>query len=152
MVDKANPLVDELNKILTNTLDYREVLQKLSKSVSHETTSKKLSEFAEIKQEESQNLMKVINDLGGQVETNERMTDQQAVCWMPEPIPNGDDTNEVLDKLISAEKNVLNDYNDLLNEDKIDQQHLSVLKKHHQQAEANLKYLRSAKASEEDEA
>ena len=49
-----------MNKILINILDYREVLVKLSESVSHEATKAKLTEFAEVKQDESQNLKKLI--------------------------------------------------------------------------------------------
>lgn len=147
MAEKANPIIDELNKILTNTLDYKEVLVKLSRSVSHGATQEKLTEFAEVKQEESQNLMKLVKNLGGQVDTNERMTDQESVCWVKRPIPDGNNMEDVLDTLITAEKNIADEYKNLLSRDEIHQEHLETLKKHHQEAKANLQYFESAQAS-----
>lgn len=144
MADKANPLVDEINKILTNTLDYREVLMKLSDTISHEATSEKLREFAEIKQDESQNLIKIINDLGGQVETNERMTDQESIYWIPRKRPETNDMEAILNQLIDAEKNIKEDYNTLLSQDEIEKVDIKNLKKHKKEAEANLNYFQVA--------
>lgn len=147
MPEKANPLVNELNKILTNTLDYKEVLSKLSQSISAEATRDKLREFAEVKEEESQNLMKCIKELGGRIESNERMTDQEAVIWVPRPLPDANDMDAVLTKLIAAEENVRDDYDTLLERDEIEVNQSSMLKKHKQEAEANLKYFESARQS-----
>lgn len=147
MSEKANSLIDELNKILTNTLDYKEFLVELSKSVSHEETKKKLEEFAEVKQDESQNLMKVIKSSGGQIETNERMTDQNSLYWVSRTPPDPNDTKAVLTQLISAEKNIIEDYDAVLSDDQIDKEFLEIPRKHHEQAEANLKYLQTASES-----
>lgn len=147
MAEKANPLVDELNKILTNTLDYKEWLAKLSRSVSQEATRDKLREFSEVKKKESQELMPIINELGGRVESNERMTDQASVYWVPRPLPDADDMETVLAKLITTEKNVHDSYSSLLEQDDIDSEHENILKKHQQEAEANLKYFQGAQQS-----
>lgn len=147
MAEKANPILDELNKILTNTMDYKEVLVKLSRSVSHAATQEKLTEFAEVKQEESQNLMKLVKKLGGQVDTNERRTDQESVYWVNRPIPDANNIDDVLDTLIATEKKIADEYNDLLSRDEIPQENLETLKKNHQEAKANLQYFESAKAT-----
>ena len=104
MSDKANSFIDQLNKILTNTIDYKEVLTKFSTAVSHEPTQAKLRELAEVKQEESSQLMNLIKNSGGQIETNERITDQESLYWIARPLPEPSDTSELLKKLTQAEK------------------------------------------------
>ncbi len=91
--------------------------------------------------------MKLVKNLGGQIETNERMTDQEAVNWISRPVPDGNDMKEVLDKLIVAEKNIGKDYKNLLTHREINQENSKIIKKHHQEAEANLQYFQTAKAS-----
>ncbi len=145
MIEKANTPVDELNKILTNTLDYKSVLLNLSKSLSHEATKNKLKEFAEIKEKESQNLMKLVKASGGRIETNERMTDQESIYWVRRPFPEAKDMDAALDKLIHAERNAIDDYKSLLSREKLQSGHRDVLQKHKQEAEANLDYFQGAK-------
>lgn len=145
MTEKANTPVDELNKVLTNTLDYKSVLLDLSKSISHDATKNKLNEFAEIKEKESRNLMKLIKALGGRIETNERMTDQESIYWVRRPLPEAKDMDAVLDKLIRTERNAIDDYESLLTRKELTSEHRDVLKKHKQEAEANLDYFQGAR-------
>lgn len=145
MTEKANTPVDELNKILTNTLDYKSVLLELSKSISDEATKNKLKEFAEIKEKESQNLMKLVKELGGRIETNERMTDQESVNWVRRPLPEPKDMDAVLDKLIRSERNAIDDYENLLPRKELQSEQVDVIKKHKQEAEANLDYFQGAR-------
>lgn len=140
MTEKANTPVDELNKILTNTLDYKSVLLDISKSISHEATKNKLREFADIKEKESQNLMKLVKASGGQIETNERMTDQESLYWVRRPLPETKDMEVILDKLIDAERNAIEDYENLLSRENLQVAHRDVLKEHKQEADANLDY------------
>ena len=147
MAEKANPIIDELNKILLNTLDYQEVLAKLSRSVPHEATRDRLREFVEVKEKESQNLMNSIKQSGGHIDTNERMTDQEAVYWVPRPLPEANDMKAVLAKLIDTEQNVIDAYENLLGQEKIEKEYGDILKKHRQEAEANLEYFQGAEQS-----
>ncbi len=145
MAEKANTQVDELNKILTNTLDYKSVLLDLSKSISHQATKNKLREFAAVKEKESQKLMELVKASGGQIETNERMTDQEGLYWVPRPLPEPQDMEVILDKLIHAERNAIEDYDSLLDQKKLQIENRDVLKKHKQEAEANLDYFEGVK-------
>lgn len=150
MTEKANSPLEEMNKTLTNLLDYREVLANLSASVEHEATKKKLQEFAEVKKNESQSLMKVIKEMGGHIDGNERMTDQEAVYWVPRPLPEAADLKVALAKLIDTEQNAIKEYKHLMAQDEIETQHHDTFEKFQQEAEANLKYFQSAKQSMEN--
>lgn len=145
MIEKANTPVDEVNKILTNILDYKSVLLSLSESISQEATKHKLREFADIKESESQNLMDLVKALGGRVQTNERMTDQESLYWVVRPLPETKDMEAVVDKLINAERNAIEDYDSLLDQKKLPEENREVLKKHKQEAEANLDYFKGAR-------
>ncbi len=145
MTEKANTPVDELNKILTNILDYKSVLLDISKSISHEATKDKLHEFAEVKEKESQNLMELIKASGGQVETNERITDQEALYWVSRPLTETKDMEVLLDTLIHAERNAIEDYDSVLDQKNLQDENREVLKKHKQEAEANLDYFEGTK-------
>lgn len=70
-----------MNKILTNTLEYKELLKILAYSVLDGTTQDKLREFTEVAEEESKNLTLFMSDLGGGGEVNSTglHTDQEAV-------------------------------------------------------------------------
>ncbi len=147
MAEKTNLPVDELNKILTNTLNYERVLRKLSNSIKHTSTREKLKEFADVKEKEAQTLMKVIKNMGGQIETNERVTDQESIYWVSKPLPDPNDMDAVLAKLINAEQNVIKDYKDLLSQKEIEEEHRKMLEKHKKEAEANLDYFQNARES-----
>ncbi len=147
MAEKTNLPVDDLNKILTNMLNYERVLRKLSNSIKHTATREKLKEFADVKNKEAETLMKVIKDMGGQIETNERVTDQEAIDWVSKPLPDPNDMDAVLAKLIKAEQNIIKDYNDLFSQEEIEQDHQNMLEKHKQEAEANLDYFQNARES-----
>ena len=148
MSEKANPLVDELNKVLTCILDFKQVLTDFSKSASHDATRNKLKELVESREQESESIMGIIKDLGGQVETNERITDQEAVNWVPRPLPDSDNVSSLLDTLIKAEGNAIEAYEKLLKREKMDEGHRETLSKYKMAAEANLKYFESAQSSQ----
>jgi len=137
-------LIESLNKILTNTLDYKEVLQKLASSISHRTTADKLDEFAKVCDREAKRLIKLIPDIGGQVESTERQTDQEAVAWVSRPLPDTENMQSILACLIEAERNKENDYNTILGHDSIDRETKNLLTKHRKEAESNLTYFQSA--------
>jgi len=145
-MDKVKSLIEELNKTLTNSLDYKDVLTTLSKSVSQEATRKKLNELAEVKDQESHDLMELIKKLGGHIDPNERMTDQESVCWVPRPTPDGSDRDDMLGKLITSEENAIKEYKTLLDHDEMDSESKTktTLRKHLEQAEANLEYFQGA--------
>lgn len=137
-------LVDELNKVLTNTLDYNEVLQKLADAITHESTQNKLDEFAGVAIKESKRLMQIISDLGGDVQSTGRLTDQEAVYWVSRPMPDSQNMQSVLACLIEAERNKEDDYATILGNDEIDRETRNRLVRHRREAETNLKYFQSA--------
>lgn len=147
MAEKANPIIDDLNKILTITLDYKEVLEKLSKSISHDATKDKLRELAQVKNTESQQLMDIIKQSGGRIESSERVTDQEALYWVSRPLPDPGSMKSVLNKLIDTERNAKEDYGSLLSQKEIESDHEEMLTKMKKEAEANLEYFQSASQS-----
>ncbi|QLG46568.1 hypothetical protein [Costertonia aggregata] len=140
----ANNLIDELNKILTNTLNYQEALSSLAESVSHEPTKDKLVEFARVAEKESKTLMQVISENGGQIESTARQTDQEAISWMPRTSPDPSNMQSVLESLIEAERNKEGAYQKLLSHENISRKMKNALKNHRLEAEANLKHFQSA--------
>jgi len=144
-----NNLIDELNKILTNTLDYQEVLQKLAGSVSHQPTQDKMDEFAKVAEDESKTLIMLISDIGGDVESTERQTDQESISWVSRPLPDPDFMQGVLACLVKAERNKEDDYNTILAHEDIGRETKNLLNKHRKEAETNLKYFQSALASQQ---
>jgi len=139
--------IDNLNKILTNTIEFQEVLKDLAKSVYDETTKEKLKELAAIKKKHSEQLIGLISDLGGDVESTGRMTDQEAVSWVQKPLPAGDEMTEILSLLKTAEEKALNDYNELLAQSELNDEMQQTLEVHVQDVKANLKYFTVAKES-----
>jgi len=138
-----NNIIDVLNKILTNTLGYKQILQKLSDSIAHPPTSDKLNQLEEITEEESEKLMILISDLGGDVESSERLSDQEAINWVPRPLPDPGDTPSVWASLIKAERNKEDDYTSLLNHPDIDRKTKNSLKTHLKKVESNITHFQS---------
>ena len=139
-----NNIIDELNKLLTNTLGYREVIQELASELSHKTTVDKLNEFSNIAKKESETIIQVISELGGEVESSERQTDQKAVSWASAPLPERMEMQSVVEYLIEIERKKEDDYDKLLAHDEIDRKSKNMLKKHRKQAESNLLYFQTA--------
>lgn len=137
-------LIYELNKILTNTLDYREVLLKLAESVSHQATQDKLEEFAKVRKKQSEDLILLISNLGGNVQSTERQTDQPAISWTEKKHPDDKDIKGLLEYLIGAEENSVEDYSDVLKkvDDASDAQ--EILERHKREGETTLNYLETA--------
>lgn len=137
-------IIDELNMILTKTLGHREALQQLSETLSHDGTADKLDEFAKVAKKESEKLIKAISDLGGDVETTQRLTDGQSIGWVQQPLPDSEDQQVLLQCLIKAERNKEDDYNHLFARGDIDRELKNQLTKHRKEAESNLVYFQSA--------
>ncbi|MGB7392855.1 MAG: hypothetical protein WA913_00540 [Pricia sp.] len=140
-------LVDSLNRILTNTLEYREALEELADSVNDRTTASKLDEFAEVRGNETENLMELISGAGGRIESSGRTTDQESVSWLAPTLPDAKDMAAVLSYLIKAEQKAKDDYATVLDNEKLDEKGRQILEKHRQEASSNLQYFESAKAS-----
>ena len=134
-----NNLIDILNKILTNTLEYKEVLDDLAEEVSERSIQKKLIELAEIKKKQSKVLMKIISAIGGDVQSSERITDQHLVSWMSPPIPHAGNRGEILNFLVKTEQNARQDYQKILNHKDLDDKGKSELKVQLQKCNDTLK-------------
>lgn len=52
----GNTLIDYLNKILTNALEYGQLLKELAESVADKATSQRLQELANVKKKHSEKL------------------------------------------------------------------------------------------------
>ncbi len=137
-------IIDELNMILTKTLDHRVAFQQLSETWAHGATAEKLDEFAKVAKDGSERLIKAISDLGGDVETAERRSDQESIGWVPRPLPDPKDLQGLLQCLVEGERNKEGDYNDLFARDDIDRELKNLLSKHRKEAESNLVYFQSA--------
>jgi len=140
-----NNIIDELNKLLTNTLGYREVLLKLASEITHHKTVDKLNEFSDIAKKESETIIQVISELGGDVESSERQTDQSAVSWASAPLPRRTEMQLVVEYLIDIERTKEDDYDKLFAHDEIDRKSKNMLNKHQKQAESNLLYFQTAR-------
>lgn len=140
----GNNLIDELNKTLTNTLGYREKIQKLANAISHRTTIDKLKEFAKIADKEAERLIQTISELGGDVESTERQTDQETISWVPPKMPDTSNMQCVVEHLIKMERKKEDDYDAILGHEDINRKTKNVLKKHRKQAESNLIYFQTA--------
>ncbi|WP_373519506.1 hypothetical protein [Pricia sp.] len=137
-------IIDELNMILTKTLDHQEAFRQLSQTSTHGATADKLDEFAKVAKKESERLIKAISDMGGDVQTTERHTDQQTIGWVPRPLPDSKDLQALLECLIKGERNKEDDYNNLFAREDIDSELKNLLSKHRKEAESNLVYFQSA--------
>ncbi|MBW8201124.1 hypothetical protein [Flagellimonas abyssi] len=138
-----NNIIDVLNKILTNTLDYKQVLQKLADSITHPPTTDKLNQLEDIAEKETEKLIRIVSDLGGDVESSERLTDQKAIYWFPRPLPDVGDNASVWASLIKAERNKEVDYKSLLEHQEIDRKTKNVLKSHLKKTESNIRDFQS---------
>ncbi|WP_373518017.1 hypothetical protein [Pricia sp.] len=136
-------IIDGMNQLLTNVLDYKEVLQKLADSISDNPTSEKIKEFAKVADKESKELIQLISDLGGEAETTERQTDQASIGWFSGS-PDTKDMTSVLEYLVEAERNREEEYSTVIQHDKLERPHKNRLIKHRKEAEANLKYFQTA--------
>ncbi|WP_318312617.1 hypothetical protein [Flagellimonas crocea] len=131
-------IIDILNKILTNTLDYKQVLQKLADSITHPSTSDRLNELEESADGESKKIIKIISDMGGDVESSERLSDQESIYWMSRPLPDAGDLVSVWNSIIEAERNKEDDYKYLLTHNDIDRETKNNLKTHLKKTESNI--------------
>ena len=144
-----NTIIDSLNKILTNTLEYKTVLIQLEELVSHGATKEKLSDLAKIREKHAKDLIKIIGDNGGDVESTKRITDHEMVSWIQSPVPEKADMEKIVFFLIPIEKNALKAYTDIIENDEIEirLEEKEVLEKHLKEAEVNLKYFETAEQS-----
>lgn len=147
-MDKST--IDDLNIMLTKILDLREVYNELSRT-SHEELSEKLKEFSENLKGESENLIKAISDFGGDVETTERRTDQNALSWVPRPLPEPDDMEEVIACLIEGERNREDELNEKFSGKDAEREIKNLFMKSKKENEANLVYFQSVQQSLENE-
>lgn len=135
--------IELLNQIVTNTLLYKEKLKTLSKRSYSEETNLKLKDFVDTREKQVNELIEVINGLGGRVQSTPQRTDAARISWCPEVLPRIKDIIALLNYLITAEQNSLEDYDRVL--DRISKPDIeSQLKEHIQQGEATLQYLEVA--------
>jgi hypothetical protein len=142
--------IDDLNSTLTKILDLREVFKELSRT-SHKELAKKLGEFSENAKDGSENLTKAISDFGGDVETTERRTDQNALSWVPRPLPDANDLKEVMECLITGERNREKELGEKFSGKDVDREVKNLFMKHKKENEANLVYFQSVQKSLENE-
>lgn len=142
--------IDDLNSTLTKILDLREVFKELSRT-SHKELAKKLGEFSENAKDESENLTKAISDFGGDVETTERRTDQNALSWVPRPLPDANDLKEVMEFLITGERNREKELGEKFSGKDVDREVKNLFMKYKKENEANLVYFQSVQKSLENE-
>ena len=140
-------IIEQLNRVLRNTLDYKGVLQKLANSISDKSTRDKLKEFAEVADKESENLIQLIYDLGGKGSSIGQARDQENTGWVPRPLPDPENMQAVLACLIEAERRKEHDYNLIQSHEDMKREDINRLDMHRKEAEANLRYFQSAKAS-----
>ena len=138
-------IIQELNRVLGNTLDYKGVLQKLANSISDRSTCDKLKEFAEVADKESENLIRLINDLGGKGSGIGH--EEEDLRWVPRPLPDPNNMQAVLACLIQAERHKEQDYNLIQSHEDMKREDINRLDMHRKEAEANLRYFQSAQAS-----
>ena len=138
-----NSNIAELNIILTNTLEYMEVLQEMAEAITAKHIKERLKDFAEIAKEESQQLTLIISNKGGDVESTDRLTDQQAIGWAPKPLPNPENIQDVLNYLIKIERKKEDDYNHLRSREDIEREDINRLYKHKKKSEEMLRFYQS---------
>jgi hypothetical protein len=135
--------IELLNQILTNTLIYKGKLDTLSERPYSEETYLKLRDFADRRNQQANELIQIINELGGHVQSTPNRTDAPKISWCDEVLPNSDDIIALLNYLIKAERDSLKDYRQA--QDQISNNEInSKLKEHILQGEATLKYLQAA--------
>ena len=140
-----NTTVDVLNKILTNILEYKDVLIQLEKIVSHGTTKEKLSDLAKVREKYSQDLIRIISDEGGDVQSTKRVTDHKMVSWVQSPVPEKSEMEKIVSFLIRIEKNALKDYKDVIENQDIFKEGKEILERHRKEIEVDLKYFETAR-------
>lgn len=141
--------IDDLNIALAKILDLREVFKELSRT-SHDELADKLREFAENANDESENLTKAISDFGGDVETTEHRTDQNALSWVPRPLPDADDIKEVVECLITGERNREKELGEKFSGKDVEREVKNLFMKYKKENEANLVYFQSVQKSLEN--
>lgn len=142
-------IIDNLNKVLTNTLEYQEGLKKLANAGYDSETKKKLQEFAKIRKKQIEDLILIISKTGGDIESTERPTDHQVTSWLLKPQPESSEILKLLSFLIEAEKNSLEDYEDLLDDFELQSDSATILRRHQREAETTLHYLETAEETVE---
>ena len=140
-----NTLVDDLNKLLTNTLEYQEVLKELAEKVSDSATKKKLEELADVKKKQAEDFIKIIPSLGGKVESSERIMDQDSVSWVIRPLPNQKNVEEIFFFLIETEQKARQDYQNILSQNDLEESIKRELEIMFQEADNNIKNLEKEK-------
>lgn len=116
----------------------------MAESVSHQATQDKLEEFAKVRKKQGEELIALISNLGDNVQSTGRQTDQAAVSWSSHKRPKSKDIGLLLEYLITAEKNSLEDYSDELKEVDDASHGQEVLERYKREGETTLKYMETA--------
>lgn len=140
-----NSHIDDLNRVLTNTLEYCEVVKELANAGYDSETAKKLEKFAKIRKGQSEDLISIIPKEGGDIESTGRTTDQEVISWLGRPLPVATDMIALLDFLIKAEKKSLEDYKIILDHVLLKSESEKIIKKHKREGETTLHYLETAR-------
>jgi hypothetical protein len=136
-------VLDNLNEILTNTLEYKETIQEFSSRVAGTAVETELNKMVEQNKDESEKLILLISDLDGKVMSTERKTDQAMLSWLPNPIPNAQDKASIISLIIAAEQEKIEAYNTMKNFEDFDQNKKANATNAIERCENNIKSLKS---------
>ncbi|WP_054558950.1 hypothetical protein [Croceitalea dokdonensis] len=135
--------IELLNQILINTFVYKKELSSLSEQVHSEETCLKLKDFANRRKKQANELIQIINTMGGDVQSTPNRTDAPKLSWCADLPPKNKDTIALLTYLITVEEKSLEEYQKVwgqISNSEIE----SRLKVHIKQGETTLKYLKTA--------
>jgi len=137
--------IDELNTLLTNTLEYKQFLKEQADSGYDSRSDKKISEFASIKNCQGITLMKLISELGGDVESSARITDQRIISWLPSREPSFNTQVDLIGYCLEAENNAMEQYRDLITRFEEESEFTEMLNNFIDQSENALDYFENEK-------
>lgn len=95
-------IVNSMNKNVTNTLDYKEVLLKLSNAIRREATKYKLNQFADVTKKESIILIQIISIFDNNIQSKGHQTDHLDLFWVARLFTDTKNMQAILACLIKA--------------------------------------------------
>jgi len=138
-----NSIIDELNRVLTNTYEYKNVLHKVSQLSESPKLQDNLNEQVTVAEKESEELIQLISKLGGDVDSTERQTDQELIGWVTPAPPNNNKYGTLVNYLIEIEKNKRQDYYAILNQKETSDEVKAFLKNNIENIESQLEFYNS---------
>ncbi len=144
MEANPDPLINELKKLMSYTLNYRRILKNLARVNYDNSTRDKLEEFAKVADKESETLRLLLSELDYDIDRNELDNNYKNGSWFSKPLPDSKNMQSVLAYLIEAEGNKAADYKYVLSNIDLKNEYRNQLEKHRLEAKTNIKYLMSA--------